>query len=444
VTAGDTLPAEGELLNESGHFSLAWISGELESKTFLRGAVVPAGARVQSSAEFKVTKLLPETPFGKILHEVQKFNLSKNRLVSKADTWAQWLLVSVFSVALLFLALYWNVSSADAIQRSLALIILACPCAMAFGTPLALAAALKKAQAAGLIIRNANVFENIRKINTIFLDKTGTLTETELSLINSKIPLDDQKIILALENNSQHPMAFAFRRAFSCSGELPQVQNLKETPGYGVSGNIFGKEYYLISGAAGSGLSCELVENGAVKHKFSFTAELKPDSLAAVEELRLRGYRVCLLSGDRKDSVLDFGAQLGFTLDDIFYGADPARKAEVVGAHPGAMMVGDGMNDSLAMIKAEVGVATSGGVEAALRSSDVYLTRPSLRQILTLIDVSKESLALIRQNLLISVIYNGIGGTLALAGYVNPFVAAVLMPVSSGFIILSTWLRSRR
>ncbi len=448
VCAPETLPAEAELISANAYFSMAWLSGESKPRTFLRGSVIPAGARlVNSEAVLLARTPLGETSFGQILQEVRSFSLSKNRIVSQADRWAQWLLLTVFAVAAVFLVIGYPVMGHEAARRALSLIILACPCAMAFGTPLAFAAALKKSQKSGLIIRNANVFEKATKVKTIFFDKTGTLTDTELVLREEplSVPLVYKKIVLALENESMHPIAFAFRKAFAGSDTLPPVDGRREIYGVGVSGFIYGKFYELKKNAnevATTG--CVLFEDEQPIYSFSFTAELKPDCALVLSKLRSAGYQLKLLSGDKKESVEAFGAQLGFEPQNIHSETSPARKAEIVSQTPNAMMVGDGINDSLALMRASVSVAATGGMEAALKSSDVYLAESSLKGIAHLLDLSKMSLQLIRQNLLISVLYNTTGGVLALMGFVNPFVAAILMPISSCFILLSTWQMSKR
>lgn len=443
----ETLPAEAALVTTSARFGMSWLSGEIKPKVFMQGSTVPAGARLESQeATFIVTGLLKNSTFGRIIQEVQKFNLTHNRIISKADQWAQWLLGIVFTCALIFLFSYWSISSEEAIRRSLALIILACPCAMAFGIPLALVFSLRKAHQRGLMVRNANVFEKSKSIQTLFFDKTGTLTDSDLTLKEdlSSIPLIYQKIILSLENQSSHPIAFAFRKAIAPVESLLPVEQLRERVGIGVVGYIYGRFYELRGKSDDSTMSCTLFEDQQPLFKFTFEAAIKPDCLETLNELRKRKYRVVLVSGDRQETVDTLGKQLGFSKSDIFSEMDPQQKLMLISKTPHAMMIGDGVNDSLAMMKASVSIATSGGVEAALKSSDVYLTTSSLKGVLELLDISRDSLKLIQQNLLISVVYNLIGGVLALTGHINPLVAAVLMPISSGFILCSTWWNGRK
>jgi P-type E1-E2 ATPase len=176
---------------------------------------------------------------------------------------------------------------------------------------------------------------------------------------------------------------------------------------------------------------------------FSFEANLKPRCREVLNELRGRGFAVRLLSGDSKQVSDALGSQLGFAPEEIHSAAEPAEKAAILAQTPASMMVGDGVNDSLAMARASVGVAVSGGMETALKSADVYLTDPGLEGIQQLFALSRDCVALIRRNLYISLIYNVTGGSLALLGYINPLAAAILMPISSGFILLSSWLNGR-
>lgn len=444
---GETVPADAQLETLGVRFGTAWLSGEEKAKSYSCGAIIPAGAKLDSrEAELIVIKPLSETHFGRILADVNKQSLSHVKIASVADKWAQWLLAGVFTSALAFLFWYWPQSHEDAIQRSLALIILACPCALAFGTPLALASGLRRAKKNGLVVRNANVFEDVNGVRTIFFDKTGTITDTDLALIETfaAIPEIYQRILLTLENDSVHPIAFALRKAFQNPAVVLPTDNWREVPGRGVSGFIYGRLYELRGTSASSKkASCALYEDGLEIYRFEFDSLIKADSLVVLETLRSRGMKIVLLSGDKKSAVDQLVERLGFKFDEIYSEMDPAQKAEVVAKTPGAMVVGDGINDSLAMMKAHVSVAVSGGVEAALRSADVFLTSPDLSGILELFGLSKSTFGLIKRNLCISFVYNIAAGILALLGFVNPMVAAILMPISSGIILLNTWWGGR-
>jgi Cu2+-exporting ATPase/Cu+-exporting ATPase len=223
------------------------------------------------------------------------------------------------------------------------------------------------------------------------------------------------------------------------------VEGFKEVPGQGVSGFVYGRFYELKRGEnAGTAISCALYEDEKFVMGFHFEARLKADCAEVLATLRWRGYRVVLLSGDERQAVQPMAKFLGFAPGDVHFELSPADKARLVSEAPQSMMIGDGINDSLALMRAHVGVAVAGGVETALKSAAIYVGNPGLSGIIDLIDTSFQARSSIRQNLVLSAIYNAAGAALALAGLVNPLVAALLMPLSSGVILFSTWLRGRR
>lgn len=451
IRTGDVFTFDALLKDQPALVSLAWISGEMKPRIFHPGAIIPAGSKLLSGEVItQMHQSFAKSDFGQLMSRVQDYNLNRLPVMMKSDRWAQWLLWIVMSLALVFLGLYWSVSPEEAIRRSLALIVLACPCAMAFGTPLVLSFSLAKARNRGLLISDPSIFERMNQVDTVFFDKTGTLTQSELKLRDSgfDVPHVYQKIILALENTSFHPIAFAFRNAFLIKDKLPPVDGVREIPGQGVFGDIYGKSYALVKRNTGvnhqESLSCVLKEDEKVLFEFHFESELKPGAIESLKRLRAQGLKVQLLSGDHSIEVHHLGQRLGFRPEEIFAGLTPEQKAEIVTQHPHSMMVGDGINDSLALMKAYVGVAASGALGVALQSSQVYLLKEDLSSIVDLFESSSRALKAIHTNLMLSVFYNVLGGSAALLGFVNPYVAAVLMPISSGLILLHSWWRGSR
>jgi Cu2+-exporting ATPase/Cu+-exporting ATPase len=170
---------------------------------------------------------------------------------------------------------------------------------------------------------------------------------------------------------------------------------------------------------------------------------LDPSAKATVQSFQKMGKNVYLVSGDENRLVRSLGDELGLDASHVFGEMNVEQKSLMVQSKAPAMMVGDGVNDALALRQAHVGVAVVGGVELALENASVFMTQSGVGALIQLYQISQQAHRLIRRNLTISLIYNLIGGTLALMGYVNPFVAAVLMPISSGFILLSSWLGGR-
>lgn len=451
VENGEMLPADIELQISRAEFQLAHLSGESRPVLFTEGMRVPAGSFLLSaSVQGKVTHVGLQTEFGRILKKVSEGAFRKVRIQNLSDRAATYLLASVFSIAALFLLAYWSIDPIEASERSLALIILACPCAMAFGTPLALSRGIKESLNASIIIKSADVFEKIKSIKNIFLDKTGTVTPFELKIIKSTPSLVDQdlaQIILSLESISSHPAAHALRRYFSnLKFSKKELEGLREIPGFGVIGYYAGNVYEMksVETSAQSNKKIGLFQDGQLLVEFELSSQVLPNLHKTVKTLQDTGYNVFLLSGDKEKFVLETARELGLSPQNCFSELSPDQKAEVIAKHPNSMMVGDGVNDSIAFQGAELSVAVSGSMEVALKSADVVFLKEGLESIPHLQEISRRTRNLIYQNLMISLVYNLVGGVLALMGYINPFIAALLMPVSSGFILLSTYLGGKK
>ncbi|MGE4131125.1 MAG: heavy metal translocating P-type ATPase [Bdellovibrionales bacterium] len=446
VLQDETIPAD---LNpqESAVVSLAVVSGESSPKIFLPGSIIPAGATLMSEKlRARVETPLAQSQFGVLLNEVRRFSLTRTKWINQADSWAQTLLIVVFAVAAANLALTWSHGPETAIRTSLALLILACPCAMAFGTPLAMAFALKAIRSAGLLVRDANVLVAAADVKTIVFDKTGTITDSELALLGPTTEIPDvyQRVILSLENGSFHPIAFSLRAALSPMGPLPPVDGWREVPGKGVSGYVYGRFFELrADGQESRFITCGLYEDGILLFNLEFSYKLRPGADKTIEDLRRQGFAVKLVSGDHKDAVHSLAQSVRMNPADVHAEVSPAGKAQLIRSWSPAMMIGDGANDALALMHAKVGVAVSGGVETALKSAFVYLTKPDVSGVAKLLEASRMAKRLIRQNLWIAVLYNLVAGTLALMGFIGPFGAALLMPVNSGLILALTWWRAR-
>lgn len=471
LSPGQVLPMDSEIVSSDGIFSLAFLSGESKPKNFYRNSYVPSGAVYLSSTEnggsisVRALRKAQDSSYSKMLKEIKSMSLAKARIQEMADVWSKWLLISVFSAALVFLFLYSFVNVHQALERSLALIILACPCAMAFGTPLALAFSVRKAARKGFLVKSSDVFERLTQIKNIFIDKTGTLTEAKLKIRGHRFYVSDENqkntfasVAFALEAKSVHPVAFSVRDYLyqkklvsSQIHESPSINilNRVEIPGLGVKG-IFQDQEYMIRSSGQSDLDLKRVSLFRFNHhqweeliSFEFEDELILGGSEAVSQLKQMGYRVYVLSGDQSSTVKKLAAKLKIEESDVFAEMTPQQKLQVIQSAEGpSLMIGDGVNDGLALAAAHVGIAVSGSVDVAFKTASVYMTRPGISDLPNLLIDSQSALNLVRRNLYISVIYNFSGGIAALLGFVNPFVAAILMPISSGFILFSSWFGS--
>ncbi len=453
IQKNEIIPVDGQLISSQAMLSTAYLTGESEILLRLQGAQVMAGSILRSGqAEIQVTSLPSQSFFSQLVKQIvdQSQLQKRSGIQTLSDIWSQILLVSVFSIAGIFLAVNWQNDSQMAMERALALIVLACPCAMAFGTPLAISFSMKNAFKKGLLIRSPEVFEKVTQVRNVIFDKTGTLTGKKMRLariLPEKASQEQINMILSLENISQNAYADAFRAHLNSDlTKLLPVENLKEIPGQGVQGNYLGNSYELKAALSEVGPKGGIgfFKNGVQELVFFFEEEIELKALFLFKKLREKQIGLYLLSGDKESAVRAVAEKMELSADRWFSEVNPRDKAETVKKIPNAMMIGDGVNDSLAFQSAHVGVAVQGSVEMALRSSDIYLLSEDLIQINEIFSISHRAMRLIKGNLCISLIYNLLGGTAALLGLINPFTAALLMPVSSGFILLSTWWGSRQ
>lgn len=450
VEAGEWIPADGKLLHSQAVMDLSVLNGESVPRSVQKNFPVKAGSRLLSnSVKISVEKSGSQTLLGHLLASIERDSFEDTGFARLSDKASQILLAIVLSLAAIVMVVGAFGNFETEFEKALALVILACPCAMAFGTPLAFSFSMKRAQDLGIIIKSAKVFEALSQIKTVFLDKTGTLTQRLWNLENSSLQIDPifyKQIILALESQSQHPVAFALReiwRAVTIPEDM-ELSDYRETESRGVAGKILGTNWEFHPFFKDEKKWYGLYENGVCVWEFQLKSVLKPAALQTVSELQANGFNVALLSGDSKVETEKVAIELGISLSNVYSELTTQEKADIIGKAPKSLMVGDGVNDTLALQAASVGVAVKGGVDLALKSADVLFLKEGLGPLVKLLSVSETARKQIKRNLASALIYNVIGGVLALSGYVDPFVAALAMPVSSLYILGTTWWGTRK
>jgi P-type Cu+ transporter len=451
VQRGEWVPVDGRLSETEATFDLSILDGESYPRKLQRGFMIRAGSRLLSEeATLVADKAGSQTFLAGLLSNIeigQKFSTEGTRI---SDIASQILLGLVLSIAavLLGLGLYGNFDLY--FERALALIILACPCAMAFGTPLAYAFSMRRLQEQGVVLKTPSVLDRINDIKTVFLDKTGTVTESAWHLHHSsekEISPEWIQIILCLEAQSQHPIAFALRELWKevkISDDLT-VANWIETPSAGVKGLVDGILWDFHSFEGGEQEKYfGLWKDQRLVWYFQLSPALHAGAAEDIRELVQRGLDVKLVSGDSQAQCLRIASELQVDPQNVFFGMSVQAKADLLVQYPNSMMVGDGFNDSLALKQAHVGVAVKGGVDLALRAADVLVLKDGLHGVVELFRISHISQKQILRNLYSALVYNLIGATLAIGGFVNPFIAALLMPASSMLIWGSTWWGTRK
>ena len=383
-----------------------------------------------------------------------------------------------------FFAISSIYSPAEGLSRVIAFVLIACPCAFVFALPLSLGLSLKSGITSGFLVKDTSVFEKLPDVRNVFFDKTGTLTKGVFKILNwdtDAMTLEDKAAVLAIERESGHPVARAVVSYLGDKG-LPayQVKDFRHIPSKGVEARVNGSAYTLTSAEGvdqhndiNAIISTKIVirKDGEPVSEILLGDSLKEDAKYVVNELKARGMKVFILSGDRESSVRLTGDKLGIPEDRIFWEMTPEQKSEIISSldnmgteasavydagadkirnmgtggsakhDPGAnkiMMIGDGLNDAGALTASDVGVAIQGSVEESMRVSDAYILNNDLFTVLELIEHGKSAKDTVRRNTAFSIAYNAAAGTFALLGYISPLAAAVLMPLSSLLLIGST------
>ena len=458
VRAGDPIPTDGVVTEGCSTVDAALLTGESVPVSVEPGDLVYAGTTNAGAAlRVRVTEAGEATRLGRILRELEAGIGRRAPVVHTADRLAGWFVAAVLILAAVTYGVWSRIDPTVALDHAIALLIVTCPCALALATPLTMTVAIGRAARTGILIRGADALEVLARPATMLLDKTGTLTEGRLELLDWRGDEALRAVILALESHSNHPVARAFELAWPTI-VAPPATEVRQTLGGGVTGRVAGiasavgtptfvlavaRDPHRLADALPTHLTPVLVARaGVVCGAAGFGDPVRPDSLGALAALRRRGWRIGILSGDAPGVVAAAAATLGVPAGDARGGATPeAKLAEVerqLAAGP-IVMVGDGVNDAPAIGRASVGIGVRGGAEACLAAADVFLARPGLTPLVALIEGAERTLAVIRRTIAVSIGYNLVGAGLAMGGVINPLIAAIMMPVSSLTVILLAW-----
>jgi Cu2+-exporting ATPase len=459
VRPGDLVPVDGWVDSGLSFVNEQILSGEAAPVEKSRGDSVLAGtANLNGLLQVVTTKTGTATRIGRIARLVQEASETRPKIVEWANRTGGWFVLVVLVLALTTLAGWWLVRPAVAVDHMVAVLVVACPCALALATPLAISVAIGRLANAGILVKSGDVLQQLNRPGMIWIDKTGTLTEGKMRVVRWEGPSRWIPLVAAVEARFLHPFATALAEMpFDDDPDLPEpeVADVRSLPG-GVTARVNG-EVVIIGNLRllrslqaqiadrfheagkkflGEKLSpCWIAVNGKVVSVAGLGDSIRADSADALQQLARLGWKAGILSGDHPDVVMETARQLKFPFEAVTGSASPEQKLETVrrggnGSAP-IVMIGDGVNDSAALASATVGIAVHGGAEASLAAAPVYLGKPGLAPILSLLEASRSTCRIIRLNLLVSIIYNGMGVGLAMAGLVNPLVAALLMPLSS-------------
>ena len=462
IRAGDLVPADGRIATGHSCLDVSVLTGESRPVEAGPGEAVHAGTlNVAARLEVAVERTGDDTRVGRLARLVEEHARRRPPIVALADRIAGAFVAVVLALAAVTAALWWPTSPERALDCAVALLIVTCPCALALATPLAVSAAVGRAARAGILVKGADVVERLATPGLMLFDKTGTLTTGRPALASWWGNPSLRRHVAALEAGSAHPVARALAEALR--DEPPaEVTAATEVPGGGVEGVVEGRHVLVgslrfvaaRSRVPGDALAeierlaacghtpVAIASDGEVVAVAGLGDTLRPETAAVLDRVRSEGWRVGILSGDHPAVVAAIGVRLGLdaaaSLGNVS-AEDKLRHVERARAVGPVVMVGDGINDAAALAAATVGVGVHGGAEVVLASADVFVARPGLAPIAELLVGARRTLAVIRRNLLCSLGYNAIAVALAMAGRLDPIAAAILMPLSSLTVILSSY-----
>jgi Cu+-exporting ATPase len=408
------------------------------------GATINLGGRLVVGA----TRVGEETALAQIARLVTEAQSGKAPVQRLADRISAVFVPIVIVLALGTLA-FWlldGAGAAFAFTAAVAVLIIACPCALGLATPTALLVGTGRGAQLGLLIKGPEVLEATRQIDTVVLDKTGTVTSGEMSVVAvHAAPGTDESEVLrlagAVEDASEHPIAAAIAaRAKEEFVLLPAVEEFESEAGVGVRGVVQGREV-TVGRASGSGQTgIEVAWNGEVRGHIVVADTVKPTSWEAIAALRELELRPVLLTGDNEATARTVAAEVG--VEDVIAEVLPAEKAAVVARLQGegrtVAMVGDGVNDAPALAQADLGLAIGTGTDVAIEASDITLVSGDPRAVADAIRLSRRTLATIKGNLFWAFAYNVAAVPLAAAGFLSPLIAAAAMAFSSVFVVTNS------
>ena len=466
VRPGESLPVDGEVIEGASSVNEAMLTGEsMPVRKQAGDRVFAATANSEGMLRCRATGVGEHTLLAGIIRMVAEAQGSKAPVQRLADRISAIFVPVVCVIALFTFAGWWIFGGvfSEALVNAVAVLVIACPCALGLATPTAIMVGTGQGARAGILVKNAEALERAEKISVLAVDKTGTLTRGEPQ-VTDLLPLactPDAAVQLAaaLEQGSEHPLARAvLQYAQSAALIFPAVTVFQAVPGKGVEGVVDGRRLRLGAPDWFVGLELPqakilelqsagktvviLAENDLALAVLAIADPLRESSRSAVTRLRAMGIRVVMLTGDNAATAAAIAAEAG--IDEFRANIMPADKSvavEILKAAGGRVaMLGDGINDAPALAAADVSFAMGAGSDAAIEVADVTLVRSDLHGVADAILLSRATLSKIRQNLFFAFIYNIMGIPLAALGLLNPVLAGAAMAVSSVSVVSNSLL----
>ncbi|WP_277219131.1 heavy metal translocating P-type ATPase [Peptoniphilus vaginalis] len=479
VKPGESVAVDGKVIEGASSLDESAVTGEsIPVQKSVGDRVISASINTTGSFKFQAEKVGEDTTISQIIKLVDEANQSKAPIAKLADEIAGVFVPTVLIIAAatfgIWMALGYGFE--NALNFAISVLVISCPCALGLATPVSIMVATGKSADFGLLFKNAEVLENLHKIDVIVMDKTGTITEGKPILTDIVTDLDQDeflKIAGSLEKNSQHPLASAILNyAQEENINLEEITNFNSVSGRGLNGEVAGKKYlagnleYMLEEKIDlrgfKDKAEELAGQGKTSMYFANEREVmgiisvkdlpKKSSRSAIKLLRDMGKKIIMLTGDNEKTAGAIAGEIG--VDETLAGLLPQDKNKEIDkiqkSGKKVLMIGDGINDAPSLAKADIGMAIGHGTDVAIESSDVVLMRSDLLDVVSALELSKATIKNIKENLFWAFFYNTIGIPLA-AGLLfpafgiklSPMFAAFAMSMSSVFVVNNA-LRLRR
>lgn len=479
VRPGESVAVDGKVIEGASSLDESAVTGEsIPVQKSVGDRVISASINTTGSFKFQAEKVGEDTTISQIIKLVDEANQSKAPIAKLADEIAGVFVPAVLIIAALTFVVWMAMGYGfeNALNFAISVLVISCPCALGLATPVSIMVATGKSADFGLLFKNAEVLENLHKIDVIVMDKTGTITEGKPILTDIVTDLDEEnflKIAGSIEKNSQHPLASAIiNYAQENDIDLEEITNFNSVSGRGLNGEVAGNKYlagnieYMLEEKIDlkdfRSKAEELAGEGKTSMYFANESEVlgiisvkdlpKESSKDAIKLLRDMGKKIIMLTGDNEKTAEAIADEIG--VDETLAGLLPQDKNKEIDkiqkSGKKVLMIGDGINDAPSLAKADIGMAIGHGTDVAIESSDVVLMRSDLLDVVSALELSKATIKNIKQNLFWAFFYNTIGIPLA-AGLLfpafgiklSPMFAALAMSLSSVFVVNNA-LRLRR
>jgi Cu+-exporting ATPase len=454
VNDGDSIPSDGVVISGTATVNESMITGESTPAKKEAGMNVTGGSVLTSgNLRIKTTAVGESTALAEIIRLVQKAQGAKPPMQKLADKISAVFVPLVLGISVL--AFFINhfiagVAFADSMMRSIAVLVIACPCAMGLATPAAVAVGLGRAARNGILVKGGDTLERFKDIRQIVFDKTGTLTTGALRISSFEASgITEQEFkaaVTGLEHYSSHPIAKSVLNQWEKGLQRIEMLEVAETKGEGISGKDKAGNHWQLGSfkivkdkTVPDVYDVHLLKNGVWAGGLTMEDQLRDDAVSTVEALHREQFKTVLLSGDRKEKVAAMGKATG--IDTVIAEQSPAQKMDqldlLLQTAPTAM-VGDGINDAPALAKAAIGISLSDATKVAMQSANVILSNNQLGNLPKAIKLGKYTYQTIRQNLFWAFCYNVLAIPLAAMGYLSPIWAAVVMAFSDVILVLNS------